>query len=251
MNTFLFKVAIVFIVSILGISGCMKERERGELILEGRIEAEGMTIMTQLYQVAQYGAERQLVYWCKSKNTLSLQTTKEWGARHNMKISEDGWINFTITDSGDSNNKDGVLKRIPKETIHIVNSNFAYIDAGGPAFIVTFDGCKSMIRVPKHNYYIEPSTEANLLFKHEELVIYHTLNAEGLKPPFTSSFTRQTIKSADQICFNVNPVYIKEPNQSFQVCTADKGMNWFATRKIGDGKIMKRLAGSEEWVSHE
>jgi hypothetical protein len=255
LKTVLFRVGIVYflLLSVLGCDPIFVERQRGDLLIEGKTEAHGIIILTQLYQVARYGAERDLVYWCKSKNTetLQTQTQKEWGNPiHKMKIDGNGWLNFSGASSGDVNNKNSVLKRLPTEKIHIVDDNFTYIEHGYLVLSMTFDGCKTVINMPPYKFYDEYSDNKDQLFKKDELIVRQAQNFEGLGPTFILGFNRQAIKEIDQICFNVNPIYIKDPNQSFQVCTVDKGANWFATRKIGDGKVMKRLAGSEEWIDY-
>jgi hypothetical protein len=240
------------LVILFGCEPFHAERARGELLMEGKIEAHGVIILTQLYQVARYGAERDLVYWCKSKNTETVQTQKEWGNPiHKMNINGDGWLNFSGTSSGDANNKNNVLKRLPNERVHIVDDNFTYIEHGNLVLSITLDGCKSVITMPPFKFYSEMSDNKDQLFKKNELIVWQAQNFEGLQPTFIQGFTRHTSKGGDRICFNVNPVYIKNPNQSFQVCTEDKGKSWYATRKIGDGKVMKRLAGSEEWGNYE
>lgn len=225
------------------VSAC--ERDIGTMLKEGKIEYHGITILSRLYPISWYGAERRVVYWCQSAKTLS--NKPEYGDT----LKENGWLPFSVLGAGSVNYPDKILKRLPNERIHIVNETFAYINLGYIVFSATFDGCATVVIMSPFKFYDPNSDNKDQLFKKNELSVVHEYDSEGLTPPFIAGHSHQTIKGNDQYCFNINQVWITDPNNHYQVCTEDKGKNWFATRKIGDGKLMKRLAGSEEWLNHE
>ena len=202
--------------------------------------------MIQEYVVPNY-YQHDLLFWCKSKNTINEQTQKKWGGNGSrLIIKEDGWTYLTTSRIFVSKENNVVIEKLPIDQIHINNDSFMYIAPDGMNFVVTFDTCATLNGFYPPKLYSQVGNPADQLFKKDELLISPDKNSAKLT--FISSHTHQTIKGIDQYCFNINKEWITDKNNQYQVCTEDKGKSWFATRKIGEGKVMKRLAGSEEWI---
>jgi hypothetical protein len=224
---------LAIIIAAVFLSSC--ERELGMMLKEAKIELHGITITSRLYPISWYGAERRVVYWCQSTKTLSLKSEGKWDERGNLIVGQ--------LSAGSMNHSDKVLKRLPNERVNI--------DLGETRYSVTFDGCASVLIMYANSLYDEPESIKTKPFKKNELSLLHEYDSEGLTPAFITGHTHQIIKTSERYCFNINQVWIKDPKNHYQVCTEDKGKNWYTTRKIGDGKVMKRLAGSEEWLAYE
>jgi hypothetical protein len=228
------------ILIVLFVSAC--ERDIGTMIKEEKVQYHGITILSRLYPISGYGAERSVVYWCQSAKTLSFKS------EYDDPLKDNGWLPLSALGAGHVNQKNKVLKRLPNERIHIIDNQFTYINFGSSTFVVTFDGCATVVKMPPFKFYDEYSDNKDQLFKRGELSLVHEYDFEGLTPQFVVSHTHQIVKGTSQYCFNINKEWIADKNNQYQVCTEDKGKSWFATRKIGEGKVMKRLAGSEEWI---
>lgn len=237
-------------MAILGCDPVFVDKNKiGKLVKEEMIVKNDINILVQAYTIPSYDQERTLMYWCKSKNTKDVQTQAVYD-RTNVKIVGDGWKRFSLGSIHNLENKTSLIKNLAIDRVNVIDDNFIYIDRGMTDFAVSFDACADI-----KNIFISAKISDNLteksdrLFKSSELSIYFKTDADGLVLASFSGHTHQIINGSKQYCFNINKVWVVDSNNQYQVCTEDKGKSWFATRKIGEGKVMKRLAGSEEWIN--
>lgn len=219
-----------------------------KLVKEDLVEKHGISIMAQVYTIRSYDDQRMLMYWCKSKNTIDVLTATNYYGVGTVKNSDFGWRPFAIGRVYNLKNKESIVKNENVNYIQIVDQKFVYINSGNLSLKVSFDACKSIESLFLN---ISDSNSSSRLFKNNELKREQGLVVDGYGSASFSGHTQQTVGFIERYCFNINQVWVVDSNNHYQVCTEDKGKNWYATRKIGDGKVMKRLAGSEEWVSHE
>lgn len=240
----------IAIISLLCILGCepifVDPNTVGKFVKEELVTKDSISVLAQAYTVPSFDQMRRLIYWCKSENTKNLKTNKE----NKHKIENYGWRQFSWGEINKLESINTSIVTLGAHRIKIVDNNFIYIDRGNREFSTTFDGCSNINRVfiSIGDNLVESKND---LFKNNELSYYPKVESDGLLFPALSGHTHQIIKGTDQYCFNINKVWVVDQNNTYQVCTEDKGKNWYAIRKIGDGKVMKRLAGSEEWVNLE
>jgi hypothetical protein len=216
------QITLTFLVISLLLSGC--ERTAGRLIREDSVKSKDMTFLLQLYPVANYPPEREVVVWCTSAHTKD-QNSQSQARSGGLEIDSDGRSLWLTAHYGPfAGSKDAPVEELPKERVHIVTSEFAFVDLSPGSIAVTFDACKAVKKLG-HIVFFEQ------LFRKNELKLRGEFRP--VAPPAFVDF--RIARNSEAVCFRLNPIYVNEPYKGFDVCTSNGGATWYS--KIANGAL--------------
>ena len=220
-STFAGSVVSVITLLALATSGCTPFNgpfKTGKLSAETeRILSDGYRLLYRLHKLD--GGGQVLYVWCASPNTLDqVLRTQLSEVTAKAAFTERGWhLLGGARFHGPVTQLD--LEKIPGALFSRIDSAILIFNPESPS--ITLDGCRT-------SHWVDPFNVLKSEIEAKEIV-WAATEPLWSRPPFLHAFRFES--NSSQACFAVNPRYVVNKSNTYDVCSKNAGKFWYFEKR--------------------